>query len=29
VATPEYAVRENAFVSRCRASEKPPRAPPA
>ena len=29
VATAEYAIRENSFVSRCRASEKPPRAPPA
>ncbi|MGA7339445.1 MAG: hypothetical protein WBE72_04015 [Terracidiphilus sp.] len=28
-ATAEYAVRENGFVSRCRANEKPPRAPPA
>lgn len=25
---PEYAVRENRFISRCSASEKPPRAPP-
>ena len=27
--TAEYAVRENNFVSCCRANEKPPRAPPA
>ncbi len=27
-AAAEYAVRENSFVSRCRANEKPPRAPP-
>jgi hypothetical protein len=27
-ATAKYAVRENSFVSRCRANEKPPRAPP-
>ena len=24
----EYAVRENGFVSRCTANERPPRAPP-
>ncbi|HWE84682.1 MAG TPA: hypothetical protein VG267_07040 [Terracidiphilus sp.] len=29
LATVEYTVRENSFVSRCRANEKPPRAPPA
>jgi hypothetical protein len=28
-AAAEYSVRENSFVSRCTASEKPPRAPPA
>jgi hypothetical protein len=28
LATAEYAIRENSFVSRCRANEKPPRAPP-
>jgi len=28
-AAAEYAVRQNSFVSRCRANEKPPRAPPA
>ncbi len=27
--TADYAVRENSFVSRRRANEKPPRAPPA
>lgn len=26
--TTEYTVRDNSFVSRCRANEKPPRAPP-
>ena len=26
--TANYAVRENGFVSRCTANEKPPRAPP-
>lgn len=26
--TAEYAIRENSFVSRCGANEKPPRAPP-
>ena len=29
VATADYVVRENRFVSRCRANEWPPRAPPA
>lgn len=29
LATAEYAVGQNNFVSRCRANEKPPRAPPA
>lgn len=28
-ATAEHAVREKGFVSRCRANEKQPRAPPA